>query len=68
MIRIDGLIEVLGMAGGALRGCTGITCCMTRGTIHIEVTSGQGEVRQRMVKDIFGISSRMAGQTGGAVI
>ncbi len=64
MVGIDRLVEIVRMTGGTLRRGAGIACRMAGGTIDIEVTAGQWEGRQVMIKDILRISGGVAGQAG----
>ena len=66
MIRIQGLIEILGMACRTLRRGTGVTISMTAGAIDIDVRSGQREVGGIVVKVVGRYPGRF-GVTPGTI-
>lgn len=65
VIRIGGLIEVLGVASGALGWCASISCGMTGSAVDSQMAAGEREGGQTVIKDILCIACRMAGQAGG---
>lgn len=68
VVGVDCLVEVLGVAGRTIGWCSGIACCMTGCTIHLEMAAGQWEGGQTVIEHVFGIAGGMTRQAGGAGI
>lgn len=68
VIGVGCLIEVRKMARITISGCPGIPRRMAIDAIHRGMCTSQWKAGIVMIKGIIGITGRMAGKTGGAVI